>query len=156
MLQLRGSGGVVGGLVKDKRTVEVYPPSWRFKRGDHMENGWLCALPSGSSCQSASLSPCRSVILEKFRIFFFLMRCLLIFECWQLRQPQSHACWLVSGWEGQADECQRPPGDTHLPEGQFGRVEVTILMVTYRDGQGNGLGIRGGWRRGQRLASRRC
>lgn len=146
---------MLGGLVTDTWTVVVYPPSWRFTKGDRMENGWLCALSSGGSRQSASLSPCTSVILEIFRIFFFLMRCLLIFECWQPCPPQSHACWLASESEGRADECQRPPGDTRLPEGQLRRVEVTVQMVTYHDGHGDGLGTRGGRSRCQESASRR-
>lgn len=145
---------MLGGLVTDTWTVAVYPPSWRFTRGDRMKTGGCVLCLAGQPPVSffVTLYKCHP---RKIQNFFFLMRCLLIFECWQPCQPQSHACWLASESEGRADECQRPPGDTRLPEGQLRRVEVTVQMVTYCDGHGDGLGTRGGRSRCQESASRR-
>lgn len=150
MLQLRGlwgCGGWPGNRYVDSgglpSVLEVH------------ERVAVCSVQRGQPPVSffVTLYKCHPRRIQKF---FFLMRCLLIFECWQPCPPQSHACWLASELEGRADECQRPPGDTRLPEGQLRRVEVTVQMVTYRDGHGDGLGSRGGRSRCQESASRRC
>lgn len=84
-------GAVGGGLVKDKRILDVYFQPRSLKRDGSLGNWRLCALPKGGNCFADVYK------WSPRKIQIFVCQCLYIFKCWQPTQPPNHACWPLRG-----------------------------------------------------------